>query len=62
VAFSLDSKLLASVSDKTVKLWDAGLGAALQTFYSHLSWVNAVAFSLDSKLLVIVLGDKTVKL
>ncbi|KAF8853978.1 hypothetical protein BDZ45DRAFT_555438, partial [Acephala macrosclerotiorum] len=33
VAFSLDGKLLASaLDDNTVKLWDAGSRAALQTF------------------------------
>jgi WD40 repeat protein len=32
MAFSPDHELLASVSyDKTVKLWDASTGAALQT-------------------------------
>jgi WD40 repeat protein len=37
VAFSLDSKLLASALDETVKLWDAGSGVALQTLKSHSS-------------------------
>ncbi|KAF2193124.1 putative WD-repeat protein [Zopfia rhizophila CBS 207.26] len=63
VAFSLDGKMLASASyDKTVKLWDAGTGAALQTLNGHSNLVMAVAFSLDGKLLASASMDKTVKL
>jgi WD40 repeat protein len=63
VAFSLDGKLLALASyDRTVKLWDAGLGAALQTLKGYLTSVRAVAFLLDGKLLVLALYDRTVKL
>lgn len=45
VAFSPDSKVLASASsDMKVKLWDADKGAALQTLEGHKHWVTAVAF------------------
>jgi len=63
VAFSPDGKTLASaLGDKTVKLWDAGSGKALQTLKGHSDSVTAVAFSPDGKTLASASGDKTVKL
>jgi WD40 repeat protein len=63
VAFSLDSKVVASASDnEMVKLWDTVTGAALQTLKGHSSVVNFVAFSLDGKVVASALDDKTVRL
>jgi WD40 repeat protein len=38
--------------DQTVRLWDAGTGAALQTLKGHTSELRAVAFSPDGKTVV----------
>src|SRR5436305_1648010 len=63
VAFSQDSKLLASASwDMTVRLWDPATGATLQTLAGHSGVVEAVAFSQDGKLLASASQDRTVRL
>ncbi|KAK8013501.1 hypothetical protein PG991_009094 [Apiospora marii] len=62
VAFSPDSKLVASASrDKTVKVWDAATGQETQTLEGHSRSVLSVAFSPDCKLVASASHDKTVK-
>ena len=64
VAFSSDSKLLASGSDdKTIKLWDIATGDCQHTMKDHSDIVWSVAFSLtDDNLLASGSSDSTIKL
>ncbi|MFN6537615.1 MAG: AAA-like domain-containing protein [Nostoc sp. EkiNYC01] len=62
VAFSPDSRLIASVSgDGTAKLWTLD-GKLLKTLKGHTAAVWRVAFSQDSKMVATGSGDNTVKL
>mgnify|MGYP001566767609 FL=1 len=63
VAFSPDSKQVASgLGNRTVQLWNAATGVALQTLKGHSGLVSSVAFSPDSKQVVSGSGDETVRL
>ncbi|ATZ48860.1 hypothetical protein BCIN_04g00790 [Botrytis cinerea B05.10] len=63
IAFSADSKLLASASrDHTIKIWDSATGTLQQTLEGHNGEVNSVAFSADSKLLASASDDRTIKI
>jgi WD40 repeat protein len=48
--------------DKTIRLWDAATGAALQTLEGHSNEVTSVAFSPVGKVIVSGSHDNTVRL
>ncbi|KAK3379285.1 vegetative incompatibility protein HET-E-1 [Lasiosphaeria ovina] len=63
VAFTYDSKTLASASeDCTVKLWDMATGDCRATLEGHSGEVKSVAFTYDGKTLASASDDRTVKL
>jgi WD40 repeat protein len=63
LAFSPDSKLLATVSrDRTVKLWDAANGKLVATLWGHLDHIRSVAFAPDGKALATAAYDRTAKI
>ena len=62
VAYSPDGRRIVSGSeDKTVRVWDAETGDALQTIHGHSEWVTSVAYSPDGRRLVSGSWDKTVR-
>ena len=63
VAFSPDSKTLASVAeDKSIKLWSVTSDRELASLPGHEHFVNCVAFSPDGRLLATGSVDQTLKL
>ena len=63
VAFSSDSKILASGSeDETIKLWDVATGKERATLRGHAIGIYSVAFSPNGNLLASGSHDATIKL
>ena len=51
VAFSSDDRILAAISEKTIKVWDLETKQPIATLEGHKEWVQSVAFSPDGTLL-----------
>ncbi|KAL7934345.1 putative WD-repeat protein [Trichoderma chlorosporum] len=63
IAFSTDSKLLASgSSDRTIRIWDTTTGSFYETLKDHSGFVTSVIISGNSKLLATRSCDKTIKI
>jgi dipeptidyl aminopeptidase/acylaminoacyl peptidase len=63
IAFSPDSKLLASASvDRTVRLWDVATAKEVRSMRGHTNTVLRVAYSPDGKTIASVSDDQTVRL
>jgi serine/threonine protein kinase len=60
VAWSPDSKHIASSADATVHVWDAKTGKHIFTYQGHASRVNVLAWSPDGKHVASASGDQTV--
>ena len=62
MAFSPDSRLLASTSASKIKLWELATGALRFTLEGHEDNVESGTFSPDGRLLVSASSDKIVKI
>ncbi|WP_026100500.1 serine/threonine-protein kinase [Fortiea contorta] len=61
VAISPDGKMIASNSDRTIKLWNLATGEEISTLNGHSLRVNVVSITPDGKTLVSGSDDNTIK-
>ncbi len=63
VGFNHDgSQVVSGSDDRTVRIWDARTGQALQECNGHTGWINAVAFNHDGSQVVSGSDDGTVRM
>jgi WD40 repeat protein len=62
LAWSPDSRRIASASYKAVQVWDATTGDSVFTYQGHHDWVRSVAWSPDGTRIASSGDDKTVQL
>ncbi len=61
IAFSADSRTLASSSGKTIELWEPHLGKRLHAFSTQFNRITSIAFSADAQTLASG-SDKSIEL
>ncbi|KAJ4864208.1 WD domain, g-beta repeat domain-containing protein [Trichoderma breve] len=62
VAFSPNSRILASALGHIVQFWDASTGSPQRTLEGHTGKVRSIAFSSDGKILASSSDDNTIRL
>ncbi|ETO13196.1 hypothetical protein RFI_24178 [Reticulomyxa filosa] len=61
IRFSLDNrKIVSSLDDKTVQIWDIASEEPIQTFRGHLNWSYSAQFSPNNDIAVSCLRDETI--
>ncbi len=61
LAFTKDGKILAAMSDRTIKVWDSKNGKLLQTFTGHRYAVRALEITPDQQTLISGSSDQTIR-
>ncbi|MBD2119337.1 GUN4 domain-containing protein [Trichocoleus sp. FACHB-262] len=62
VAFTPDGRLVAGLSNGTIRLWGTDQGKAVRTISGHRYAVRAIAISSDGQRLASISSDRTIKL